>query len=83
MSCLKNIWADQKAYRLEISGPGLRFVVIFMRLVRTQTGERISHLGPATEAKSDWSEFIVRPVSCRYERTHAGLTSSRSHVNTP
>ena len=32
--CLKNIWADRKAYRLEISGPGLRFVFIYMRPVR-------------------------------------------------
>ena len=83
--------ADPKAYRLEISGPGLRFVVICMRTVRTQTGTRISRLGPATETKSDRSEFIVRPVSCRRIkgnvwrsiRTHAGLSSSRSHVNTP
>ena len=28
--------ADPKAYRLEISGPSLRFVVIYMRTVRTQ-----------------------------------------------
>ena len=62
-----------------------------MRTVRTQTGTRISRLGPATETKSDRSEFIVRPVSCkriktnvwRSIRTHAGLSSSRSHVNTP
>ena len=82
---------DPKAYRLEISGPGLRFVVIYMRTVRTQTGTRISHLGPATETKSDRSEFIIRPLSCkcikenvwRSIRTHAGLSSSRSHVNTP
>ena len=32
MFCLKNIWTDRKAYRLENSGPGLRFVVIYMRL---------------------------------------------------
>ena len=30
--------ADPKAYRLEISEPGLRFVVIYMRPVRTQPG---------------------------------------------
>ena len=67
--------ADPKAYRLEISGPGLR----------------ISRLCPATETKSDRSEFIVRPVSCkrikrnvwRPIRTDAGLSLSRSHVNTP
>ena len=52
---------------------------------------RISRLGPATETKSDRSEFIVRPVSCkRLKRnvwrpigTHAGLSLSPSHVNTP
>ena len=62
-----------------------------MRRVRTQTGRRISRLGPATETKSDRSEFIVRPVSYklikrnvwRSIRTHASLSSSRSHVNTP
>ena len=47
--------ADPKSYRLEISGPCLRFVVIYMRTVRTQTGTRISRLGPVTETKSDWS----------------------------
>ena len=52
------------AYRLEISAPGLRFVVLYMRLVRPQTGTRISLLGPETETKSNWSEFIVRSVSC-------------------
>ena len=52
--------ADPKAYRLEISGPGLRFVaiVIYMRPVRTQIGMRISRLGPAPETKSDRCEFI-------------------------
>ena len=83
--------ADPKAYKLEISGPGLRFVVIYMRTVRTQTGTRISCLGPATETKSDRSEFIVRPVSWkrikrnvwRSIRTHAGLSWYRSYVNTP
>ena len=91
MFCQINMIADSKAYRLEISGPGLRFVVIYMRTVRTQTRTRISRLGPATETKSDRSEFIVRPVSCkrikrnvwRSIRTHAGLSSSRSHANTP
>ena len=71
--------------------PGLRFVVIYIRTVRTQTGTRISRLGPATKTKSDRSEFIVRPVTYkrikrnvwRSIRTHAGLSSSRSHVNTP
>ena len=83
--------ADPKAYKLEISGPGPRFVVIYMRPVRTQTGVTISRLGPATERRSDRSEFIVRSVSCkrikrnvwRPGRTHGGLSLSRSHVNTP
>ena len=34
MFCLKNIWADRKVYRFKISGPRLRFVVIYMRPVR-------------------------------------------------
>ena len=74
------VWADRKAYRLEISGPGLRFAVICIRPVRTQAGARISRLGPAIDPKSDRSTFIVRPVSCkrirrnvwRPTRTHAG-----------
>ena len=61
-----------------------------MRMARTQTGTRISHLGPATETKSDRSEFIVRPLSCKRIKgnvsrsilTHASLSSSRSHINT-
>ena len=56
---------DPKAYRLDISGPGLRFVVIYMRKVRTQTGARTSRLGPATEMKSDRSEFTVRQSGCQ------------------
>ena len=39
-----------------------------MRPVQTQTGTRVSHLGPATKTKSDWSEFIVRPLSCNRKR---------------
>ena len=83
--------ADPKAYWLEISGPGLRFVVIYTRPVRTQSGMRISRLGLATETKSDRFEFIVGPASCkrikrnvwRPIQTHAGLSSSQSGVNTP
>ena len=51
--------ADPKAYRLEVSGPCLSFFVIYMRPVRTQTSMRSSHLGPATETKSDRSEFFM------------------------
>ena len=43
--------ADPKAYKLEISAHGLRFVVIYMRLVQPQTGVRISRLSPATKTK--------------------------------
>ena len=63
-------------------GPGLRFVSVYMRTVRTQTGTgtKLNRLGPATETKSYRSEFISRPVSCKCEqrnvwipiRTHAG-----------
>ena len=42
--------ADTKAYRLQISGPDLRFVMIYMTPVRTQTGMRISRIGPGTES---------------------------------
>ena len=72
-------------------GLGLRFVSVYVRTVRTHTGTKLTRLGPATETKSDRSEFISRPVSCKCEqrnvwrpiRTHAGLSSSRTHVNTP
>ena len=47
------------------SGPGMTFLVIYITTLPTQTGTRISRLGPATETKSDRSEFIVRPVSCK------------------
>ena len=58
-----------KAYRLEISEPGLRFVVIlYITTVGSQTGARIPRLGLATETKSDRSEFIVRPLSCKTEQ---------------
>ena len=44
--------ADPKVYRLEISKPGVKFAVIYMRPVRTQTGIRISRLGYWTETDS-------------------------------
>lgn len=91
MSCQISISLTQKAFRLAISGPGLRFVFIYMRTVRNQTGTIISRLGPAIQTKSDRPEFIVRPVSrkrikriiWRSIRTHACLSSSRSRVNIP
>ena len=83
--------ADPKAYRFETSRTGLRFVVIYMRTVRTQFGRRIFRLDLVTKTKSDRSEFNARPFSCkrigrnvwRPIRTHAGLSSCRSHENTP
>ena len=79
--------ADPKAYmyKLEISGPCLRFVVIFIRTIWIQTGTRVSR------PKANRSGFIVRPVSCKCKkgnvwrpiRTHAGLSSTWSDVNIP
>ena len=77
--------------RVDVAHGGMRYVVIYMRPVRTQTGTRISRLGPATNTKSNRSEFIVRPVSCKCIKKnvwqlihpHAGLSSSRCHVNIP
>ena len=60
--------ADPKAYRFEISGPGLRSVAIYRRTVRNQTGTRISRLGAATETKTDRSEFIVRPGKLTHKK---------------
>ena len=39
-------------------GPGLRFVSVYMRTVRTQTGTKLTRRGPATETNSERSEFI-------------------------
>ena len=62
-------------------------------ILPSQTGVRLYwyEIFAATERKSDRSEFILRPVSCKRKRrnvwrlirAHAGLSSSRSHVNTP
>ena len=65
VSGLINISVTQKHRVLKFVDPVVIFVVIYMRTVRTQTGTRISHLGLATETKSDRSEFIVRPVSSK------------------
>ena len=92
MFCLINIRLTQKHTSLKrLDRASLRFVVIYMRMVWTQTSARISRLLPATETKSDRSEFIATPVSCKHIRrtvwraiqTHASLSSSRSHANTP
>ena len=77
----KTYIADPKAYKLKISGPGLKFVVTYLRTVRIHTGTRDSCLGPAAETKSDRSEFIVRPVSCKRKKREcmeADTMSSRS-----
>ena len=64
MFCPINIWLTQKRRGLENSRPGLILVVIYMRMVPTQTGPRIFRLGVTTEVKLDLSEFIVRPPQC-------------------
>ena len=79
-------WSHTKEYA--IYGPGLRFGFCFtcMRTVRSQTGTKVTCVGSTTEMKSDWSEFIFRPVPCkrmkrnvwRPIRTHTGLSSSHS-----
>ena len=56
MFCLKIIRADRKALRLEISRSEICCHL-------HETGTRISRLGPASETKSNRSEF--RPVSCK------------------
>ena len=52
--------ANTKAYRLEISGPSLRFLVTYMRTVRIQPGTRVSRLGPATETKCPSAQFALQ-----------------------
>ena len=92
MFCLINIWLTQKHTGLKrLDQASLRFVVIYTRMVWSQTSARISSLLPAPETKSDRSEFIASPASCKYIgrtvrrtiHTHASLSSSWSHVNTP
>ena len=58
MFCLINLWLTQKHTGLKFLDPVWRFVVIDTRTVGTQTGARVSLLGPATETKSDWAEFM-------------------------
>ena len=36
----------------------------YMRTVRSQTGTKVTRVRSATETKSNWSEFIFRPVLC-------------------
>ena len=91
MFCQINISLIQEHTGLQFLGAVRDLLSFYMRMAQTQTGMRISRLGPATKTKSDRSEFIVRPVSCKrikriawwLIRTRAGLSSSRSHVNTP
>ena len=63
-------WSQKKEHIK--SGPGLRFVSVYMRTVRAQTGTKITRLGPATETKSDRSEFIFRPGSCKRKKEMYG-----------
>ena len=63
----------------------------YVRTVRSLTGTKVTHVGPATETKSEQSELIFRPIPCkrmqrniwRPMRTQTGLSSSQSLVNTP
>ena len=76
-----------------IYGPRLRFVSVLQSYstVQSRTGTKITHVGSVTEIKSDWSEFIFRPVPCKCMKrnvwrpiqTQTGLSLSQSHVNTP
>ena len=63
-------------------GPGLRHLFPFyVRTVQSQIRTKVTHVGLATNMKSEWSEFIFRPVPCKHMernvwrpiRTHTGL----------
>ena len=56
-----SVWADQKAYKLEISGPCLRFLVIYMYMRPVQ--EFLVSVQHGTG--EDRSEVVVRLVSCK------------------
>ena len=67
MFCLKNIWADRKAYRLEISGPELRPVREFLVLVQQprliQTGlSSLSDRSHVNEQKMYGGRYELVPV---------------------
>ena len=48
-------------------GPGLRFVsVLHIGTVQSQIRTKVTHVGLATNMKSEWSEFIFRPVPCKH-----------------
>ena len=83
-----------KAYRLEITEPGLRFVVIYMRTVMTNSDcyESFSPFS-VQQARRSQTGLISSPGRShvnakrrnvwRLRRTHEVLSLSRSHVNTP
>ena len=48
-------------------GPGLRFVsVLHIGTVQSQIRTKVTHVGLATNMKSEWSEFIFGPVPCKH-----------------
>ena len=49
-----------KAYRFEICEPSLRFVVTYMRMVRTQTSTRVSLYQSSNQDKSDPSHVNAK-----------------------
>ena len=61
---------------------------VYMRTVQSQTSTKVTRVGSATDTKSDWSEFIFRPVPCECMKrnvwraiwTHTILTSSWSQL---
>ena len=63
----------------------------YMGTVQSRTGTKITRVGSATDTKSDRSESVFSPVPCKHMkrnvwraiRTHAGPSSSQSHVITP
>lgn len=93
MFCLINNFymTDPKAYRLETSLPRSKICShLHGNSTNSDRYKNFSSLS-SNRAKSDWSDFIVTPDSCkrigrnvwRLIQTHASLRLSWSHVNTP
>ena len=75
--------ADPKSYRLEIFGPVWDFLWFIWEWYKLrQVREFLSPFGNQDEVRPNSCKRIKRNV-WKLLQSHAGLSSSRSHVNTP
>ena len=89
-ACLQFILLTKDSADFEF-GNGTKKDCVYMRPVQFHTGMKVVRVGLADGVSSYRSDFVFRPVSCKrtYRKTiqpvriHTGLSSYRSHVNTP